>query len=458
MTDAVIATFPTQAAVLSGQSLIVRTIFDNRGATSIRVPSQNGASQYIYALRSQKEGGPVYTGLSEPFTFDRRSPDRVGSPPPETDSLDAGGKVERTEDIADFWNAGFEPGKYWLTVQYDAGGLVSPKSGITILPLEVESFSSCGTDGRLSSVVAHRRVDGQITILQRESKVLDPREGVFLVRGVLPKASSPVRVATAIDVVRAGSGRWYAWNVDGKLTAGNGWGDKVLVTTQPVPAEGVLLSPGFQVAPGTGLFGSVSAGGHLQTYLATRDGLKKHWSADLGGALAAGAKILWNAQADGSIVVAWEESGGSGRVVRRSVGAQRHPRHSPPLAVTPGRPLAGRLPAAGAPTVWVMVSDGSALVLARIALAGERSLTRLPALSGGAAWDFLDGSPGASGVVAAFAGDKLYSTRLDASAWRASELTVRAHARAVQVVSLNGRGMWAEWIEPGFGIRRAQLP
>lgn len=458
MTDAVIATFPTQRAVLSGESLVVRTIFDNRGATSIRVPSQNGVSQYIYMFSSQKEGGPVYSGLSEPFTFDRRSPDRVGSPRPKTDSLDAGGKVERIEDIADFWNAGFEPGKYWLTVQYDAGGLVSPKSAVTILPMDVASLSSCGTDGHLSSIVAHRRVDGRITLLQRESDVRDPREGVFLVRGVLPNGSGSVTVATAIDVVRAGSGRWYAWNGDGILTASNAWGDKVLLTTQPVPADGTLLSPGFQVAVGTGQFGIVSAAGRLQTYLATRDGLKKHWSADLGGTIAAGEKILWNAQADGSIVVAWGESGGSGRVVRRSFGADGHPRESAPIAVTPGRPLAWGLPASGVPTVWAIVRDGSALVLARIGLAGERLLTRLPALSGGTAWDFLDANPGASGVLAAFAGDKLYSTRLDASTWRASELPVRPQARALQVVSLNGRGMWAEWIEPGFGIRRAKLP
>jgi hypothetical protein len=370
--------------------------------------------------------------------------------------LPGGAKFERLEDIADFWNEGFEPGKYWLTVQYHAGGMVSPKSAITILPMDVQSFSSFPSDGHLSSVLAHRRTDGRITLLQRESRVRDPREGVFVVREVLP--DGPVAVATAIDVVPAGNGRWHAWSRNGSLTASSAWGDKVLATTPPVPSEGALLSPGFQVAVGTGLFGVVSPTGHLQTFLATRDGLKKHWDADLGsGPAAATGKILWNAQADGSIVVAWEDTGG--RVMRRAFGSDGIPREGTPVAVTPGRPLAWGLPASGGPTIWALVGDGTTgLVLARIGLAGERSLARLQALSGGVGWDFLDASPGATGVVAAFAGDKLYSTRLDASGWSASEVPARSGAKAVHVVSLNGRGMWAEWIEPGFGIRRAKLP
>ncbi len=452
MTEAVIATFPTEPAALSGQSLMVRTVFDNRGAGPIDVPSRRGRSQFTYFLRSQKVGGAEY-GLSASIAFDRRSPDRVGSPRPQTEVLNGGGKFERLEDIADFWDEGFEPGKYWLTVQYDAGGLVSPKSAVTILPLDVESFSSFSTDGRLSSVLAHHRNDGRITLLQRESRVRDPREGVFLVRQLLPAEGGPVSVATAIDVVPAGSGRWYAWSRDGRLTASNGWGDKVLLTSQPVPADGVLLSPGFQIAVGTGLFGTVSTAGRLQTYLATRDGLKKHWSADL-GSVGAG-RILWNAQPDGSIVVAWEESGG--RVVRRSFGADGHPRESAPQTVTPGRPLSWGLPVAGAPTVWAMAADGSEVVLARIGLGGDRSMTRLPALDGAAGWDFHDAAQGASPIVAAIAGEKLYSKRLDAPAWRVVPGRVFRQALGMHVVSLDDRDMWAEWIEPGFGARRAKL-
>lgn len=463
MTDAAIATFPTERAALSGQSLPVRTIFDNRGASSIQVPSEGGTSQYLYMLRAQKEGGPVYP-LSEEIAFDRRSPDRVPSPPPETEPLDAGGKVERNEDIADYVNAGFDPGKYWLTVEYDEGGLVSPKSPVTILPMDVESFSSFGTDGHLASVVAHRRVDGRVMLLHRESYVRDPREGVFYVLNLMPPGtggSQPVKVATAIDVVPAGKGRWFAWTHAGTLTASNAWGDRVMLTVQPVPADGTLLSPGFQVALGTAMFGVVSSNGHLQTYLATSEGLKKHWSADLGGAPGSGAKIVWNAQADASIVVAWEDSGG--RILRRSFGPDGHPREAAPQPATPGRSIAWGLPATGAPVVWAVVGGGSAFALARVDITGERSVTRLPAFppdagSIGSDWDFLDGSAGASGCIATLAGKKLYSSRLDGPSWKAADEPIREKVRGMHVVTLNGRGMWAEWIEPGYGIRRAKLP
>ena len=461
MTDAAIATFPTERAVLSGQSLPVRTIFDNRGAAEIQVPSTSGPSPYLYQLSSQKDGGPVYP-LSQSITFSRRSPDRRGGPSPETKPLDAGGKVERTEDIANFSNEGFEPGKYWLTVEYEAGGLVSPKSPVTILPMNVESFSSFTSDGHLSSVLAHRRTDGRVMLLHRESYVRDPREGVFYVLNLLPPGGGdkPVRVATAIDVVPAGNGRWFAWTHAGTLTASNAWGDKIMVTVQPVPVDGMLLSPGFQVAVGTAMFGVVSSTGRLQTFLATREGLKPHWAADLGAVPAAGRKILWNAQPDASIVMAWENP--DGRIMRQSFGPDGHPRDAAPQPVTPGRPMAWGLAPTGAPVIWALAGDGSDFVLVRVALAGERTMKRLPALPAGSVigpdWDFLDASPGASGVIATLANGKLYSARLDAPLWKASDEPIRNQVRAMHVVTLNGRGMWAEWIEPGYGIRRAKLP
>ncbi len=450
--NAVIATFPTRPAALSGQSLMVRTVFDNRGTSTIDAPSRDAASEFAYILRSQKEGGPQY-GLSSGITFRRRSPDRVGTPPQTTEPLAGGAKFEWMEDIADFWNEGFEPGKYWLTARYDAAGLESPKSEVRVLPLNVEGFSSFSTDGHLASIVAHRRSDGQITLLQRESDVRDPREGVFFVRQVLP-AGGPVSVAIAIDVAPAGSGRWFAWARDGKLTASNGWADQVMLTTQPITADGILLSPGFQIAVGTGLFGLVSPAGDLQTYLATRDGLKKHWSAKLGGGTVSG-KVLWNAQPDGSIVAAWEDGGG--RVMRRLFAADGRTLEAAPQAVTPGRPLAWGLSALGAPTVWAVVANGSDFGLARIGPTGERSLLRIPPLSGATAWDFHDAREGAAPIVAAVVGETLHSTRLDSPVWRTSERPMR-QARAMHIVSLNDRTMWAEWIEPGFGVRRVKLP
>jgi hypothetical protein len=449
MSNAVIATFPNEPAVLSGQSLIVRTILDNRGSTDMESPSREIPSQFQYILRSQKENGPSY-GLSQSATDRRRSPDRFSLPPFQPETLPGGQKFEWLEDIADFWNEGFEPGKYTLIARYDRAAMESPKSVVSVLPLVVESFSSAVSEDHLSSVVAHRRQDGQITLLQRESQVLDPREGVFLFRHLLPKGNA-VAVATAIDVVPAGNGRWFAWTRDSKLTASVGLGARVLLTTKPVTAPGTLLSPGFQIGVGTALFGVVSSKGRLDTYLANSSGMKKHWSADLAGA---GDKVRWNAQPDGSITVAWEELT-TGRILRQSFHSDGRAKEDTPSSASPGRPTAWGLPAHGAPAIWMVVTDGSGLVLARIAANGNRSVARLPGLPGATAWDFLEPASGMAGVMATTEG-LIRTTGLKNPRWQ----TVHEGPSGQQahVVSLNGNALWAEWIEPGFGVRRAKLP
>jgi hypothetical protein len=451
MNNAVIATFPTAPAFLSGQALRVRTLFDNRGSEPVNAPASDQMSAYVYILRSQIEGGPEY-GLSALSALRRRSPDKVGTPEPRTELIPGGRKVEREEDIADLWNEGFAPGKYWLTVRYNAAGMESTKSELAVLPLVVESMSSFVSDGHLSTVIAHRRTDGQVTLLQRESRVRDPREGVFEVRTILPMGS-PVVVATAIDVVPAGSGRWFAWLRDGKLAAINGWGNKIIVNAQPVAADGSLLSPGFQIAVGSGFFATVSTTGHIQTFLVTAAGIQKHWSGDLGSG-AAPTKVLWNCQSDRSVTVAWEEL--DGRVMSRSFDAAGKAAGDAPRVITPGRPLAWGLAALGTPTIWAVVSDRSEFVVARIGPGGDRVMTRLPALTGVVEWDLCEAAPGGSSTIAALTDEKIYSARLDQPAWSANSATVR-QARAMHIVSLNGRTMWAEWIEAGFGMRRAKL-
>jgi hypothetical protein len=361
--------------------------------------------------------------------------------------------VERVEDIADFWNEGFAPGKYWLTVRYEAAGMESAKSELAVLPLDVESISSFVSEGHLSSVLAHRRTDGQVTLLQRESRGRDPREGVFEARAVLPKGGS-VSVATAIDVAPAGSGRWYAWLRDGQLAAANAWGDKIVVSTPPIGVEGALLSPGYQVAVGTGFFGTVTPAGHLQTYLVTNAGIKKSWAADLGSAAAAG-KVRWNCQADRSVTASWEEPGG--RVMGRSFNSDGKPVEDAPRVIVPGRPLAWGLPATGVPKVWALAGDAAQYVLFRISPAGERALTRLPGFSGVVGWDYHEFAEGGSGMIAAMTAGKIHTSKLDNPAWVANDAGVR-QGSDMHIVSLNGRTMWAEWIEPGFGIRRAKLP
>ena len=124
----------------------------------------------------------------------------------------------------------------------------SAKSEVAVLPLDIESMSSSVSEGHLSTVIAHRRRDGQVTLLQRESEVRDPREGVFQLRTILPKGG-PVSVATAIDVVPAGSGRWFAWLRDGKLAASNGWEARSLQTRNRPPLTDSSSALDFKSPP-----------------------------------------------------------------------------------------------------------------------------------------------------------------------------------------------------------------
>lgn len=452
MSNAVIATFPSAPAFLTGQATRVRTLFDNPGPEPVDGPMSRQMSAYTYVLRSQTAGGPQY-GLSAGLTRRRRAGDKIGGPAPATESIPGGRKVERQEDIADYWNEGFAPGKYWLTVRWTAAGMESAKSEVTILPLDVESMSSFVSDGHLAMALAHRRTDGQVTLVQRESHPRDPGEGTFEVRTILPKGG-PVSVAIAIDVVPAGSGRWYAWLRDGQLAAANGWGDRIVVSAPPIAVEGALLSPGYQVAVGTGFFGTVTPAGHLQTYLVTNAGIKKSWAAELGSAAAAG-KVRWNCQGDRSVTVVWEEPGG--RVMGRSFNAEGKPVEDAPRVIVPGRPLAWGLPATGVAKVWALAGDAASYVLFRIGPAGDRAMTRLPGLSGVVSWDYHEFAEGGSGVIAAMTADKIHSSKLNSPAWVANNAAVR-QGRDMHLVSLNGRTMWAEWIEPKLGIRRAKLP
>jgi hypothetical protein len=123
----------------------------------------------------------------------------------------------------------------------------------------------------------------------------------------------------------------------------------------------------------------------------------------------------------------------------------------------PGRPIAWGLPPAGAPNVWALAGDETQYVLFRISPAGDRAMTRLPAITGVLAWDFRESAESGSGTIAAMTNGKIQCSRLDRPAWIATEAAVR-ESRDMHIVSLTGRTMWAEWIEPGFGIRRVKLP
>lgn len=453
MEGLIIATFPVKASALSGESLLFRTVLQNNGKTPVQVPSNDSVSQFSYQLQPQQEGGRSY-GVSATDTNRRRA---ISLPAPvhvQMETLAPGETVERIEDLADYWNEGFLPGRYFVTASYPAASVTSPKAIATILADNVESFSSAVSGEILTSVMAHRRYDGGVTLLQRDS-LRDPREQVFYQRQSLP-SSGPISVATAIDLVEAGAGRWFAWLRDGMLTASVGWGDRTIVTTPPVRVEasqGELLSPGFQIAPGVGLFGVIDRRGdavRLLTYVADRSGLKLHWAADLSSTGA--ATVQWNCQANGAVTVVWQEPT-TGRILSRDYQADGHPIEATPRVRTSSRPAAWSVAPAGPLAISMLGAFQGTYRYARLGAESVAEPNPIAELAGVTGWGFATAPEGTMIVAATATG---ISHSRPGGAWET--LVESKTPQRLHVFVMRKGTWWAEWVVPGYGVARAKLP
>jgi hypothetical protein len=302
--------------------------------------------------------------------------------------------------------------------------------------------------------LAHHREDGGVTLLQRESR-LDPRETVFYRRQGLP-AGGPVAVAVAIDVVPAGSGRWFAWLRDRKLTASVGWGNRTILTSEAIPVEASepeLLSPGFQVAVGTALFGVVDRKGgavQLVTYLASSSGLKRHWVASLTSSGA--AAVRWNCQPDGSVTVVWEEPA-SGRLLSRGFRPDGRSVDDAPRVLSNSRLAAWSVVPSGAFTVSALGEVRGGYRYAQLGAGAAADPGAVAELAGATAWGFYLSGDRVSIVAATGAG--IWQTK-PGGAWQSVAESKGPHR--LHVFSIPRGSSWMEWVESDYGIRRAKLP
>ncbi len=452
MEGLVIATFPTAAEAISGESIPFRTVVENRGTAPLRVPSPESPSQFAYELRSQREGGRTYL-VSAAIRNQRRSTHIPVPVPIRYEMLAPRQRLEWNEDLAEFLDEGIEPGTYSVTVMYAAAGATSPRARLTVAADHVESLSSAPSERTLTSVQAYRGTDGGVILLQRES-LLDPREGVFYRRQTLP-GGAPVAVANAIDVVAAGSGRWFAWLRDHVLTASVGWGDRTILTPEAVRLEVTqpeLLSPGYQVDVGTALFGVIDRRGNhvrLLTFLADSAGLKAHWAAEL---TAAGAgKVEWNCQPDGSVTVVWEEPA-AGRLLSQEFRADGHPVEAAARVRSSSRPVAWAVEPAGPLAISVLREVEGSYRYARLGAAAMADPHAIAHLAGVTGWAF---HPGAESVTILAATANGISRVRPGGTWET--LVETRDPRMVHAFTIEGGASWVEWVQAGYGIRRERL-
>jgi hypothetical protein len=473
MDGLVIGTIPKMKAVLPGESFPVESVFENRGTAPLEMPNAEGPSPFGYDLLWEKDRSLRYE-VSQDLRDTRRGRD-IPPPmdrPPQT--LAPGHSMQRDDDLAEFHNADFAPGKYLIRAKYPFEGppeAVSALSPFTVLVPRIESFSSevCGNRKVLVTAYAHRREDGGVLILQREAST-DPRESIAF-RRVQLEAGPPVQVAIAVDAMNAGNGRWFGWLRDGSFEAAVGWGNRVIVRLKPVrigAAETVLLSPGFQVDLGVGLFGfMVNANGvaRLKAVRASSGGIMPAFEVDLA---AQGIRnVRWNYRADSGIAVFWQDAGG--HVYRRSLDLQGKALDPAPVSTSSLVPVSWGVAPLGNPELLtaVRVPDGRYFFrdLGRgSAVAGASPVppVQLAQLPDGMPQDplfaFCTTAEGKTKIVTAGAG-KIWATSVGESgstAWQ--PVGDASHPLFLHAFTPRGRNCWTEWFEKDAGLRRAPLP
>jgi hypothetical protein len=467
-----IGTFPKLRAVLPGESLLVESTFENRGSAPIQLPSSEGPSPLAYDLLSEKDRAVRYQ-VSEDARDLRRT---VDIPPPRIfppQTVEPGHSVQRQEDLAELHNEDFAPGKYLIRARYPEEGppeATSALSPVTVLVPRIESFSSasCGNQKVLVTAYAHRRDDGGVLLLQRES-FADPREGVAL-RRIQLEAGPPVQVAITVDAVDAGNGRWFGWLRDGSFEAASGWGNRVFDRLRPVrigAPDTILLSPGFQVDLGIGLFGFVlnaNGAARLRTMRTSAAGAATAFETEL--APQAIRNVRWNYRAESGISVFWQDA--EGRVYRRSLDLQGRPIDVAPVLTSGVAPLAWDVAPLGGPELvtTVRMPDGRYFFRNLGTGSPEATSSRVPPTQLAELTEGMPPNPKfafcttAAGTKIVMAGaGKIWSTSIGSkgpSAWR--QVGDAAQPAYLHAFSPRGRTCWTEWFEIDIGLRRAPLP
>jgi len=474
MEGLVIGTFPEKRAVLPGESCPIETVFENHGTAPLELPSSEGPSPFAYDLLWEKDRSVRYE-----VSQDLRDARRMRDLPPTREfpplTLEPEHKAQRKEDLAELPNGDFTPGKYLIRARYPFEGLpeaVSALSPFTVLVPHIESFSSevSGNSNVLVTAYAHRREDGGLLIMQREA-FTDPRENVAF-RRVQLEPGPPVQVAIAVDAVNAGSGRWFGWLRAGMFEAANGWGNRLILRLNPVrvgTADTVLLSPGFQVDVGVGLFGFIINAkdeARLKAVRTSSGGTATAFETDLGAKEI--GNVRWNCRPESGVTIYWQDK--DGQVFYRSFDLQGKALDPVPVSTS-------KVPVAS----WDVSPLGNPVLLAAVRMPdgryffrdlgqpGEQSnkplglpptpLAQFPeGMPQNPSFAFCATVEGKAKIVAAGAGKiwAMTASENGSSAWL--PIGDANQPLFLHAFSPRGRTCWAEWFEKDVSLRRAPLP
>ena len=307
----------------------------------------------------------------------------------------------------------------------------------------------------------------EYTFTVREAST-DPRENIAF-RRIQLEPGSRVQVAVAVDAVNAGNGRWFGWLRDGRFEAANGWGNRLVVRNKPIQvggAETILLSPGFQVDVGVGLFGFVEVRNgvaRFRTVRTTGQGTTPGSDGELTEAGQGIRGLRWNYRPESGISVYWQD--GAGQIYRRSFDTQGKPLDAAPVRTSGMTPLAWNVTPLGTAGLQMVARAPDGRYFFRTSdrgilqapvelppLAVDSQPTQEPSF----AFCPLDAASKTKVVMAA--SGKIWSATVDGSG--SGSFTQAAEASQplfLHAFSPRGRTCWVEWFEKDVGLRRAPL-
>jgi hypothetical protein len=461
-------TNPQRRAVLTGESLPVRTILGNDGTEPVLAAVTSRPSPFRFELvRLEAEPQPpayIVSNHALELALARgplEDPEPGGEAP-----LEPGRRVSWDEDVAVLASEPFAPGDYQIYATYPTGdvavrSLASAPITVRAPAITVAHTEMCRLRHSLVTVLAHREGNDTV-LLERESFPRRHAYGIFHRR--LTMHGGITQLATSIDTAPITGGRWTAWiDARGRLGAMNGWGTRTFHTPEPVQPglEGTRLArPGFQLADASALF--LVHGRDRDRYVMREayispDGWRfgRHWD--------------WREPLPDRVAV---RTGANGPVVYW-FSAQPEPAvWWQPLGGEPAEAV--RLADDGPLAAWEVraIGDPGAIQLLCGPNADGRMAWRSVEASGGEPapplrfdspagavreWAIPSWTSGAAPVVAVTdAGIVVAWPEIDGRRWQQLPDS-DGQVSHLRLVTLDGRQFWLEWRDAGFGIRRRRL-
>lgn len=476
MTGVVLSVEAPGPTLVTQQAVPVATWVRNTAASPQLVPSPEGPSRYVFRL-SQQTGMPSLPGVVELSEKSHAESLHDGTPAPVVPdalfNLGPGLRSRRTDDVVALLNRPLGPGVYEVLPLWprDDGTVLQPAAAArfeVVAPRPAAlSMAVCSTDQRRPFVFVQPQAAGGHTLLLQEAFPGGKALAVF--RPVLSGAGPAGSVAISIKPAEAPGGRWVAW-LRGQVLAARRVPsllepEPTPEVTLPASADGRLLSPGFTLADGSGLFVAVLRRSDDTPGLQV---VRVHE----GGAQTVGDLLRWATRSPrfpvlryldmgrgtGALQLVWDE----GQTVMAQTFALQAGTVSPVAAAQPlgtlddpivglsASALGNRQPAA----VFVACSTAGhgVRVLRLRAPAATRPAPELdlPALAAAPRALALQGMRSGAAVAAAFP-DRINYAMPGDKQWRTHEC--RSDAAFLRLTSIDGNTLWLEWLDPSHGFR-----